>query len=114
MNEQTKEDAAGGYSPTRFNALICCAKSDCLAPFGAVHLHHRLFSGGISMARTKNEVLTIRTTAEVKALLKLAAERERRSAASMIEVLVLDYAKAHGLHVSSTERAAKQNRIHDE
>ena len=30
------------------------------------------------MARTKNEVLTIRTTAEVKELLKLAAERERR------------------------------------
>ena len=52
------------------------------------------------MARTKNEVLTIRTTAEVKALLKLAAERERRSAASMVEVLVLDYAQAHGLAVS--------------
>ena len=51
------------------------------------------------MARTKNEVLTIRTTAEVKALLKLAALRERRSAASMIEVLVLDYAEAHGLDV---------------
>lgn len=51
------------------------------------------------MARTKNEVLTIRTTAEVKALLKLAAERERRSAASMVEVLVLDYAQAHGLAV---------------
>jgi uncharacterized protein (DUF1778 family) len=49
------------------------------------------------MARTKNEVLTIRTTAEIKALLKLAAERERRSAASMVEVLVLDYAQAHGL-----------------
>ena len=43
------------------------------------------------MARTKNEVLAIRTTAEVKALLKLAAEREHRSAASMNEVLVLDY-----------------------
>ena len=66
------------------------------------------------MARTKNEVLTIRTTAEVKALLKLAAERERRSAASMVEVLVLDYAKAHGLDVSSTDRPAKLNRInHD-
>lgn len=51
------------------------------------------------MARTKNEVLTIRTTAEVKALLKLAAERERRSAASMIEVLVLDYARSHGLAI---------------
>ena len=63
------------------------------------------------MARTKNEVLTIRTTAEVKALLKLAAEREHRSAASMVEVLVLDYAKAHGLAVSESgperKRAAK-------
>ena len=51
------------------------------------------------MPRAKNEVLTIRTTAEVKALLKLAAEREHRSAASMVEVLVLDYAQAHGLAV---------------
>jgi uncharacterized protein (DUF1778 family) len=57
------------------------------------------------MARTKNEVLTIRTTAEVKALLKLAAERERRSAASMIEVLVLEYAEAHGLAVLEPDRA---------
>lgn len=55
------------------------------------------------MPRTKNEVLTIRTTAEVKALLKLAAERERRSSASMIEVLVLDYANAHGLRLSGPE-----------
>ena len=61
------------------------------------------------MARTKNEVLTIRTTAEVKALLKLAAERERRSAASMIEVLVLDYAKAHGLTVPEPGARAPVN-----
>lgn len=59
------------------------------------------------MARTKNEVLTIRTTAEVKALLKQAADRERRSAASMIEVLVLDYANAHGLAVSETDPGQK-------
>ena len=52
------------------------------------------------MARTKNEVLTIRTTAEVKVLLKLDAASERRSAASMVEVLVLDYAKANGLAAS--------------
>lgn len=57
------------------------------------------------MARTKNEVLTIRTTAEVKVLLKRAAERERRSAASMVEVLVLDYAKAHGLSVPDPEQS---------
>ena len=60
------------------------------------------------MARTKNEVLTIRTTAEVKALLKLAAERERRSAASMVEVLVLDYAQAHGLAVSEPGSGRKR------
>jgi uncharacterized protein (DUF1778 family) len=59
------------------------------------------------MARTKNEVLTIRTTAEVKALLKLAAERERRSAASMIEVLVLDYANDRGLAVPEPDPGRK-------
>jgi uncharacterized protein (DUF1778 family) len=36
------------------------------------------------MARAKNEVLAIRATAEAKALLKLAAEHERHSAASMV------------------------------
>jgi uncharacterized protein (DUF1778 family) len=56
------------------------------------------------MARTKNEVLTIRTTAEVKALLRLAAEREHRSAASMVEVLVLDYAQAHGLSLAHPDQ----------
>ena len=55
------------------------------------------------MPRTKNEVLTIRTTADVKALLKLAAERERRSASSMIEVLVLDYARSHRLTVPDSD-----------
>jgi hypothetical protein len=54
------------------------------------------------MARTKDQVLSIRTTAEVKALLKLAAERERRSASSMIEVLVLSYAEADGLAVPAS------------
>lgn len=49
------------------------------------------------MARTKNEVLTIRTSTEVKALLKMAAERERRSASSMVEVLVLDYCERNGI-----------------
>ncbi len=61
------------------------------------------------MARTKNEVLTIRTTAEVKALLRLAADRERRSAASMVEVLVLDYAKLHGLTVPEADRSVPKD-----
>ena len=51
------------------------------------------------MARTNNEILAIRTTAEVKMLLKLTADFERRSAASMVELLAVDYAKAHGFAV---------------
>ena len=70
--------------------------------------------GGISMARAKNEVLTIRTTAEVKAPPKLATERERRSATSMIEVLVLDHAKAHGLAVTGPNHPAPKISERDE
>jgi uncharacterized protein (DUF1778 family) len=49
------------------------------------------------MKRLKDETLSIRTSAEVKELLRMAAERERRSIASMIEVLILAYADQHGL-----------------
>jgi len=35
------------------------------------------------MSRLKDETLSIRTSAEIKQLLRLAAERERRSVASM-------------------------------
>ena len=48
------------------------------------------------MKRLKDETLSIRTSADIKQLLKLAAAREHRSVASMVEVLVLAYAKAHG------------------
>ncbi len=44
------------------------------------------------MPRTKDEMLSIRTTAEAKDLLQQAAEREHRSLASMVEVLVYGYA----------------------
>ncbi|WP_400189908.1 hypothetical protein [Massilia orientalis] len=49
------------------------------------------------MSRLKDETLSIRTSAEIKQLIRSAAERERRSVASMIEILVLEYARAHGL-----------------
>lgn len=49
------------------------------------------------MSRLKDETLSIRTSAEIKQLLRLAAVRERRSVASMIEVLVLEYAHSHDL-----------------
>ncbi len=53
------------------------------------------------MTRHKNETLSIRTSAEVKQLLKAAAERERRSVASMMEILILSYAQTHGIRVES-------------
>lgn len=49
------------------------------------------------MKQLKDETLSIRTSENVKQLLKLAAEREHRSVASMVEVLVLTYAQEHGL-----------------
>lgn len=53
------------------------------------------------MPRQKNETLTIRTTAEIKDLLRQAADREHRSLASMVEVLVRDYAKKTKLNSSA-------------
>ncbi len=50
-----------------------------------------------TMKRPKDETLSIRTSADIKQLLKLAAEREHRSVASMVEVLVLTYAEQHAL-----------------
>lgn len=49
------------------------------------------------MARSKEETLSIRTSREIKMLLRAAAEKEHRSQASMLEVLILNYAKLHGL-----------------
>ena len=49
------------------------------------------------MTRAKDETLSFRTSKNIKQLLKAAADKEHRSQASMIEVLILDYAKKHGL-----------------
>ncbi|HBP5584190.1 TPA: hypothetical protein ACUT9R_004882 [Pseudomonas aeruginosa] len=63
------------------------------------------------MKRLKDETLSIRTSAEIKQLLRKAAEREHRSIASMIEVLILDYAQQNNLqpdltHPTTTLRKA--------
>lgn len=49
------------------------------------------------MRAPKNETLSIRTSAEVKLLLRLAAEREHRSISSMLEVLIREHATKLGL-----------------
>ena len=53
------------------------------------------------MKQVKDETLSIRTSTDIKQLLKLAAQREHRSVASMVEVLVLAYAQEHGLEAEN-------------
>lgn len=57
------------------------------------------------MKQPKDETISIRTSAGIKSALKIAAEREHRSLASMIEVLVLDYAHKNGLQTSDGQTA---------
>jgi uncharacterized protein (DUF1778 family) len=60
------------------------------------------------MAHLKDETLSIRTSAEIKQLLRLAADTERRSVASMVEILVLEYARSHDLKVDClAEKSSK-------
>lgn len=62
------------------------------------------------MKPLKDETLSIRTSADIKQLLRMAADRERRSIASMMEVLILNYAQEHGLtaDVQSAEGTKKK------
>lgn len=49
------------------------------------------------MAVSKTEVVSARVPPDVKAALSAAAEVERRSVASMLEVMVLSYCHDHGI-----------------
>lgn len=49
------------------------------------------------MAVSKTEVVSARVPPDVKAALSAAAEVERRSVASMLEVMVLSYCREHGI-----------------
>ncbi len=51
------------------------------------------------MKLPKDKTLSIRTSTDIKLLLRMAAEKEHRSIASMIEVLILNYAQEHALNL---------------
>ncbi|HBP04116.1 MULTISPECIES: DUF1778 domain-containing protein [Gammaproteobacteria] len=61
------------------------------------------------MTRLKVETLSIRTSPNVKQLLRAAAEREHRSVASMVEVLVIEYARKHGLQVPAQDGRSSES-----
>lgn len=58
------------------------------------------------MAVTKTEVVSARVPPDVKAALAAAAQTERRSVASMLEVMVLSYCQAHGIATPPEPKAA--------
>lgn len=51
----------------------------------------------------KSDTLNLRVTPELKELIRLAAEREHRTIANFIEVLVRQHCAAHEVAVSSKQ-----------
>lgn len=51
------------------------------------------------MATGKSEVVSVRVEPHIKAALQSAAEREMRSLANMIEVMVVAYCRANGVRM---------------
>lgn len=49
------------------------------------------------MAVTKTTVISVRVPPDIKAALSTAAQAERRSLASMVEVMVLDYCQTRSI-----------------
>ena len=48
------------------------------------------------MTVAKSQVVSVRVEPQIKAALQLASEREMRSLANMVEVMVVAYCRAHG------------------
>lgn len=48
------------------------------------------------MAIAKSQVVSVRVEPHIKAAMQSAAEREMRSLANMMEVMVVAYCRAHG------------------
>lgn len=55
------------------------------------------FTQGKLVTVTKTEVISVRVPPDVKAALVAAAEQERRSLASMVEFMVLEYCRSRGI-----------------
>ena len=61
------------------------------------------------MKHPKDETVSIRTSADIKQLLRMAAEKEHRSIASMMEVLILNYAQQNGLKADAAAETQKKD-----
>lgn len=53
------------------------------------------------MGKAKTEVVSVRVSPKIKAVLALAADKEMRSQANMIEVMVVTYCRSIGVDVEA-------------
>ena len=60
------------------------------------------------MKRSKNETLSIRTSSHIKQLLRMSAEKEHRSIASMLEVLILNYAEKNEIRLPAEKEGSQK------
>lgn len=60
------------------------------------------------MAVMKTEVVSARVPPDVKAALSAAAEVERRSVTSMLEVMVLSYCREHGIAAAPVKATGRR------
>jgi len=63
------------------------------------------------MATTKTATLTFRIDPGLKEALRTAAQREHRSIANMVEVLIRDYCEEHSIAISYSEEE-KNSGVH--
>ena len=64
------------------------------------------------MATTKTATLTFRIDPGLKEALRVAAQQEHRSIANMVEVLIRDYCKQHGIAIANPEEIENDSRGH--
>ena len=63
---------------------------------------------GANMAKEPSAA-TLRVSEEVRDLLRLAADKEHRSMANMVEVLILRYCETNGISVDAKRKAGKRS-----
>ena len=61
------------------------------------------------MAVGKSQVVSVRVEPHIKAALQSAAEREMRSLANMVEVMVVAYCRAQGYPLEGVSEETLQN-----
>ena len=61
------------------------------------------------MAAGKSEVVSVRVEPPIKAALQVAAERERRSLANMVEVMVIAYCRGNGFPLDGVPEDSLSN-----